>query len=461
MSSSNTILCGICQSTIGSNDCTHWSGRGTIDDPFVPTPNIDDDPDNLVRCGPNGLGAFPANIYLDPPACHIYGNIAEDEIVPFDTFWPLAFHDKRYDTDNMFNPDEPGRITINTPGIYDFGTNLRWKKTNDSAATGDLAAFLRLNGAVYLALDSYPVPGADSFAKFSIFREHPFEAGDYIEVGVKQDVSDEDDEPMNLPITIERMSPVFCTAFLRPIEGMAIIGVDTTDANPGGGSGTGGVGTQFALNGTNWWQTAAHSSLDITGDIDMRWAGALTDWTPTISTALINKGSVDGQLSYQFRIRANGRLLLERTGTGLNAASTSTETSVSGTPGFTDGAIGAVRVTLTAATGSVSFYKKTPSSPANALDEIESDAGWTLMETTSFGGAVASFSSTSVLEAGQSFFTGTPWVESAGNNSRVVGNMYGLVVKNGVNGTTVANPDFYHNNSPFTDDAGRTWTKNS
>lgn len=227
MSRPPTPICGICQTTFASGDCVHVNeDGGTTDDPYVFTPIVSETAGNLVVCSPNGLGAFLDPIYLDPPACHVYSSL--EQTVPYDTPWPLLFNEQRYDTDSMHDPDDvgqSGRITFKTAGVYDVCLNLRWKKTNDSTATGDLAAFIRRNGAEILCIESMPVPNGDSFAKQSVpLANRPFAAGDYIEALVKQDVI-LDDEPMNLSITVERMSPIFSAAFLRSTDGMNILGM--------------------------------------------------------------------------------------------------------------------------------------------------------------------------------------------------------------------------------------------
>lgn len=211
MTRAGTTSCGQCQCRFGSSDCVAISGQGSMDDPFVPEPILKDDDANLLECGPGGFAAFLPPIYLDPPACHVYAT--GDQTIAYDAAQVLFFNEERYDTDNMHdNLTASSRITFNTPGVYFVTLNIRWQKT--ASDSGDVALFLRRNGAEFIALDSFPITNSDSFAKQSVSRTRFFEAGDYVEGMAKQDVLDDEDK-VALRVTVERMSPVFAASFIR------------------------------------------------------------------------------------------------------------------------------------------------------------------------------------------------------------------------------------------------------
>lgn len=211
--------CGICQCLFESGDCIHISAEGVV------TPIIKDVDGNMVEYGPAGLAAFLADIYENPPAVHIYSSVPQP--MPSNASQPLFFNEVRYDTDSMFDEDRfSSRLQMNTPGIYFVTINVRWSKTNDSTATGDMVTALRKNGADQVAIDAIPVPEGDSFAKQSVSYLGPFSADDYIEAICKHDI-EIDDEPQIMYITDERMSPNFTAVFMRPITGMSILGMDT------------------------------------------------------------------------------------------------------------------------------------------------------------------------------------------------------------------------------------------
>lgn len=222
MTRSNTGICGICACTFASGACVHVTGQGTTDDPYLFAPYLDTSDDNLMECGPAGLAAFLDPVYLEPPVCNVYSSL--EQTIPFEAAQILFFNETRYDTDSMHDPDnEPSRITFNTAGVYLVTLNVRWNKTDDSTATGDLAGFIRQNSSDILAIDAMPVGGGDSFGKHSMSYLGAFQAQDYVEALVKQDVVI-DDEGVAGRVTVERMSPVFAASLMRPIDGMSILG---------------------------------------------------------------------------------------------------------------------------------------------------------------------------------------------------------------------------------------------
>lgn len=201
----------------------------------------------------------------------------------------------------------------------------------------------------------------------------------------------------------------------------------------------------LSLPGTNgvYAYTDDHTSLDIVGDIDIRAEIAPTDWTPSAARSIISKYVSSGnQRSYRLRLLTSGFLEFVWTANGttqLNAVSTAA-------PVVSDGATLAVRVTLDvdndAAGRTTTFYTApTLVGPWTQLGSPIVTAGVTSL-----------FNSSAPLEVGS----------VASGIEPFLGSIFAVEVRNGIDGTVVANPVF---SKPgvinFTDAAGRTWWLNS
>lgn len=216
-------VCGQCQATVSDGDCIHWTGNGSRDDPYIPVPFIDEADTNLVQCSKAGFAAFLPTLLADPPACHLFSTVQQP--IGYQAEQTLFFNESRYDTDSMHDKvQDSNRITFNTPGLYLVSLNIRWRRTDDDTFTGDLSCFIAFKGTTIIAHDAFAVPQGDTFAKQSIAVQVPVVAGDYVEAWAKQSVRD-GDEKQNMWITVERFSPIFAAVFLRPIEGMDVLGI--------------------------------------------------------------------------------------------------------------------------------------------------------------------------------------------------------------------------------------------
>lgn len=432
---SNTKICGICQTSFADSDCIHFPGQGSTDEPATPYPIVAPSATNLFECSPSGLAGYLPPIYQDPPACHIYATI--DQTIAYDAAQILFFDEERYDTDNMHDKEgATSRIVINTSGLYLVTLNVQWTKTGDNTAEGHQAAYIRKNGSAFVALDSFPVGGGDIYTMQSLSEQVPLTSGEYLEALVKQKIRI-DDEPRSLRIIADRSSPILSAIFIRPIKAMNIMGVaESYSADPA---------EEYLLDGDHWWVTPDNSSLDITGDIDIRAVAALDDWTPGSAQAVIGKYVTAGsQRSYGLQVLPAGTLDFFWSDNGSSARS-SVSTAA---PVVSDGAVLAIRATR-ATGGTVTFYTKA-TTRETALADAESNSGWSALGAAVAGTAGSMFS-------GSADLLGGAW--DAGASGRIVGEIDALVVKNGINGTTVANPDFYSNSSPFVDSSGNAWTR--
>ncbi|MFD9256922.1 hypothetical protein [Streptomyces sp. NPDC059538] len=190
--------------------------------------------------------------------------------------------------------------------------------------------------------------------------------------------------------------------------------------------------------------TADHASLDIVGDIDVRFQGRVDDWSPYEASSLMGKWLETGdQRSWQLGLyRGYLQLLWTTTGTAFSVHTISSTERLNAAPG---GQL-AVRATLDVNNGAsghtVTFY--TSSSLSGTWTQLGSPV------ITS--GTTSIFSSSAGLDTGHMTASATP-----GSTGRI----QKLEVRSGIAGSAVANPDFTAQAvgaTSFSDGAGRTWT---
>jgi len=180
------------------------------------------------------------------------------------------------------------------------------------------------------------------------------------------------------------------------------------------------------------------ASLDIVGDIDMRFDADLDSWSEVME--LISKWNVTGnQRSYAFTLNSTGGLVVwwSTDGTAVVGATSSMPVPV------THGRL-AVRVTVDVApTLVVTFYTS---------DSLS--GSWTQLGTTTTGAITSIFASTALLRV-----LDNP--DSTIGGSIIRGKVYGAEVRSVIGGTIVANPDFTAQSegaASFADSTGKTWT---
>lgn len=198
---------------------------------------------------------------------------------------------------------------------------------------------------------------------------------------------------------------------------------------------TGGAG--------NYAATPDDPSLDITGDLDIRALIAPDDWTPAANRRIVAKYVTAGsQQSFLFSLLTSGALSLTWTTNGFTLL---TETSSVNLASQANGSPLWVRVTL----------------------DVNNGAGDAEVEffTSTNGETWAQLGTTQLVGATTSIFAGTAPLEVGSRNNGADGNFTGEIVKvnvrSGIDGTTVADPDFSAQaagTTVFTDDTGRTWT---
>lgn len=144
------------------------------------------EPPNLPPDGP-GPTAPEWNTYVRgnltflgrPPAARVYRSTAQSIADNTDTF--ISFTAERYDTDNMWDPGIPERLTINTPGVYAIAGTAGFA----SNATGRRLAGIVLNAATGIGINTAPaVTGATH--SLTVTTIYKLAIGDYIRMDVLQ-----------------------------------------------------------------------------------------------------------------------------------------------------------------------------------------------------------------------------------------------------------------------------------
>lgn len=192
--------------------------------------------------------------------------------------------------------------------------------------------------------------------------------------------------------------------------------------------------------------TPDHASLDITGDIDIRFDATLVNWLASGSVELCGKGAQGGNQRSWLLMMRDQKVLFEWSTAGTSVISkASTVAPVVPTSGRM-----AVRVTLDVDNGSsgntVTFYT------AGSLS-----GPWTQL-----GDPVVTAGVTSIFNSSAPVRVGDGWDDLGFPSSS--GKVHAAEVRNGFGGTVVAAPDFSlqtAGSTSFTDSTGKVWTVGS
>jgi hypothetical protein len=188
--------------------------------------------------------------------------------------------------------------------------------------------------------------------------------------------------------------------------------------------------------------TPDHASLDITGDLDLRAHVAMDDWTPTAEKALLSKWTTSGnQKSYLIRVGTTGLLRFYWSADG--AATLVADSTIA--PTVVDGAALWVRATLDVNNGAagrdIRFYTSTDGETWIQLGATVTQAGVTSVFSSNAGAIVGALDS--------------------GASARFEGKVHAVEIRNGIDGTVVARPEFGAQPAGTTsivDSTGKTWT---
>lgn len=182
------------------------------------------------------------------------------------------------------------------------------------------------------------------------------------------------------------------------------------------------------------------ASLDIVGDLDVRVHVALDDWTPATTQAVIGKWAGSGTRSWLFQVLTTGQLRLVWSVDG--AGSLSGTSSIAPTVANGDDLWIGVKFDVDNGAGgrTARFYTGTDGFVWNQLGADVVGAGVTSI-----------FSGSAALEVGSN---------TNGTLDRLAGRVFYAEVRNGIDGTIVASPDFAQapGTTSFVDDQGNVWT---
>lgn len=198
------------------------------------------------------------------------------------------------------------------------------------------------------------------------------------------------------------------------------------------------------LFGSGYATTPDHSSLDITGDIDIRVDLEPNSWRPNAEYVICGKYLAGGQRSWALRLLPAGNIAFNWSTNGSSASS-----MISAAVPADSGRL-TIRVTFDVNNGSggktATFYTGTGGVAGS----------FTQLSTLTTAGTTSIFSSSAALtigalDSGGTFTDGTYFV----------GRVYGMQVRNGIGGTVVANPGFTAqtpDDDSITDSTSKAWT---
>lgn len=183
--------------------------------------------------------------------------------------------------------------------------------------------------------------------------------------------------------------------------------------------------------------TPDSASLDITGDVELVARIAPTDYSNGAEQRIISKRDGAPRGNYEIHLTATAAVTFSCNDGAKEGTSTATLP-------YGNGVVSWLKVTKNTSTGVIRFY--------HATDQTSEPTSWTQL-----GADVAA--GTGALVAG----TDSLWLGGIGTSfSPFGGRILRAIVRNGIDGTTVAdfNPNLYSTGSTFTSTDGRVYTLN-
>lgn len=202
-------------------------------------------------------------------------------------------------------------------------------------------------------------------------------------------------------------------------------------------------------------ETVDSSGLSVTGDMDIAIGLRPDDWTPSNSETVYSKYLISGdQRSWVLELLDSGfiRFRWSVDGSFTSIQDNTVDSTVA--TGFLNGSHHAIRVTILVDDGAgnhvVTFYT------ADTISGAWVRLGDPIVRT----GTTSIFDSSADVEIGAGDNGGIVF----SGNDRYSGDVTAAFIKDGINGTTVASPDFtaeLPGTTSFDDDQGNTWTVQS
>ncbi len=199
-------------------------------------------------------------------------------------------------------------------------------------------------------------------------------------------------------------------------------------------------GTKYGyLNGTagNYFSTPDSDASSGTGDISIRCAAQLSDWTPSVVQAFASKdgGGGTSNRGWYFAVTSTGLLRFQYSVDGTAVVTHNSSVPVS----FANGSLGYVRADHSASTGVTTFYTSTDG------------VAWSLLATTAAGTTGNIYDTSANLSVGSN---------SAGNGDLMLGRVYSYELLFGGVKAVDFNPALYTSGTTFTASTGEVWTVN-
>lgn len=177
----------------------------------------------------------------------------------------------------------------------------------------------------------------------------------------------------------------------------------------------------------NYVSTPDTAATSVTGDIDIRLKVSMDDWTPGAIVTFLGKYGASGSRSYMLTMEASNVFAFRWSVAGSTAITKNATTG----PGFSDGTVHWIRVTLDVDNGSsqneVKFYTSndTTNDPA-AVSWSQLGSTVTTAGTTSIADLTTQVEIGSIVSGTQQILAGQVWVAE---------------IRNGIAGTVVAKFD--------------------
>lgn len=170
----------------------------------------------------------------------------------------------------------------------------------------------------------------------------------------------------------------------------------------------------------NYWSTPDDAAFSGAGELDVRFAYAADDWTPTNVDTIIGQYGASGQRSWRVGINTSGYLQLITSANGTTLSTRDSGVRVAAV----DGQVMACRVTWDNATGETRYYIKR-TTVARCVQDARSDSGWMQLGATDTGVTHTLHNSTEAVTVGA----------QADGNSSADGALYYVQAATAIDGT--------------------------
>lgn len=213
---------------------------------------------------------------------------------------------------------------------------------------------------------------------------------------------------------------------------------------------TGWEGLRLSGADGSYAYTPDHSSLDITGDLDLRIEAVHDSWRPSTLEILAAKSRGLDQVSWEWHLDRVAGMGFTWTETGIVTTGVGGDLLTANVALPEGAALRALRVTFTSATGTVRFY--TADTIAGPWTQLGTDQVWGSAQTIWSGTAAQTVGATHDGTGGVGYLSKV--------SSPFTGTVTAFEIRNGIDGTVVTSPGFGSaglGDSGLVDAQGRQW----